>query len=97
MHYINGTRPANDWRGAYYFDQEPASGAWLEQLEARKGFLEHQLAADRAALAEHEANGYIRLTRTTVHKGDTVKWGATWGDGDIRRSRDQGQSRRPSR
>jgi predicted RNA methylase len=81
MHYINGTRPANDWRGAYGYDREPASGAWLEQLEARKTFLEHQLAADREALAEHEANGYVRLTRETVHKGDRVFWGATWGDG----------------
>ena len=55
MHYINGTRPANDWRGAYSLDRNPASGARLEQLNARKAFLEHQLAADRAALAEHEA------------------------------------------
>ena len=59
----------------------PASGAWLEQLTARKTFIEHQLEADRAALAEHEANGYVRLTRETVHKGDRVFWGATWGDG----------------
>ena len=81
MHNINGTRPANDWRGAYGYDREPASGAWLEQLTARKAFLEHQLAADREALAEHEASGYVRLTRETVHKGDTVHWGATWGDG----------------
>ena len=81
QHQIDGTRPANDWRGAYGYDREPASGERLEQLEARKTFLEHQLAADRAALAAHEANGYIRLTRDTVHKGDTVFWGATWGDG----------------
>jgi predicted RNA methylase len=82
MHYINGTRPANDWRGAYYApDRKPAEGAYLEQLQARKTFLEHQIEADRAALAEHEASGYVRLTRETVHKGDTVKWGATWGDG----------------
>lgn len=82
MHHINGTRPANDWRGAYYApESKPASGEWLEQLQARKTFLEHQLAADRAALAEHEASGYIRLTRETVHKGDRVHWGATWGDG----------------
>ena len=82
MHHINGTRPANDWRGAYYApERKPASGEWLEQLTARKTFLEHQLEADRAALAEHEASGYIRLTRETIHKGDTVFWGATWGDG----------------
>lgn len=81
MHYINGTRPANDWRGAYGPDREPASGEWLESLTARKTFLEHQLEADRAALAAHEANGYVRLTRDTVHKGDRVFWGAAWGDG----------------
>lgn len=82
MHRINGTRPANDWRGAYYAPEaKPATGEWLEQCEARKTYLEHQLEADRALLAEHEASGYIRLTRETVHKGDTVKWGATWGDG----------------
>jgi predicted RNA methylase len=81
MHDINGTRPANDWRGAYGLDRQPATGAWLEQLEARRAFLEHQIAGDRAALAEHEANGYVRLTRDTVHKGDRVFWGATWGDG----------------
>lgn len=82
MHRINGTRPANDWRGAYYAPEaKPATGEWLAQCEARKTFLEHQLAADREALAEHEANGYLRLTRESVHKGDVVKWGATWGDG----------------
>lgn len=81
MHQVNGTRPANDWRGAYGPDRKPATGEWLESLNARKVFLEHQIAADRAALAEHEANGYIVLDRTTVHKGDRVHWGATWGDG----------------
>jgi predicted RNA methylase len=82
MHRINGTRPANDWRGAYYAPEaKPATGEWLEQCDARKTYLEHQLEADRALLAEHEARGYVRLTRETVHKGDTVKWGATWGDG----------------
>jgi protein-L-isoaspartate O-methyltransferase len=80
-HQINGTRPANDWRGAYGLDRKPATGEWLEQLNARKTFLEHQLAADRAALAEHEASGYIRLTRETVHKNDRVFWGAAWGEG----------------
>lgn len=75
QHQIDGTRPANDWRGAYYApDAKPATGGWLEQLQARKTYLEHQLAADRALLAEHEANGYVRLDRTTVHKGDTVFW-----------------------
>lgn len=34
MHYINGTRPANDWRGAYSWDREPASGEHLAALEA---------------------------------------------------------------
>ena len=77
MHHINGTRPANDWRGAYYApERKPAEGDWLEQLTARKTYLEHQLEADRAALAEHEANGYVRLTRETVHKGDTVAFGS---------------------
>lgn len=81
QHYLDGTRPANDWRGAYGYDRQPATGTHKESLEARKTWLEHNLAADRAALAEHEANGYVRLNRETVHKGDTVKWGATWGDG----------------
>lgn len=81
VHHIEGTRPANDWRGAYGPDRKPATGAWLEQLEARRAFLEHQLEADRAALAAHEASGYTRLTRETVHKGDRAFWGATWGDG----------------
>ena len=80
MHYINGTRPANDWRGAYSWDREPASGEHLAALEARKTFLEHQLAADRAALAEHEANGYVRLTRESVHKGDVVTWSSRFGE-----------------
>jgi predicted RNA methylase len=72
-HRINGTRPANDWRGAYYAPEaKPAEGAWLESQQARKTFLEHQLAADKAALAEHEANGYVRLSRENVHVGDTV-------------------------
>ena len=76
MHHINGTRPANDWRGAYYApERKPADGEWLEQLTARRTYLEHQLEADRAVLAEHEANGYVRLTRETVHKGDTVAFG----------------------
>jgi predicted RNA methylase len=43
--------------------------------------LEHKLEADRALLAEHEAAGYIRLTRETLHKGDRVFWAAAWGDG----------------
>jgi predicted RNA methylase len=79
QHRIDGTRPANDWRGAYYAPEaKPAEGAYLEQLQARKTFLEHQLEADRAALAEHEANGYVRLSRETVHKGDTVTcWAGT--------------------
>lgn len=78
-HYINGTRPANDWRGAYGSDRKPASGDWLESLTARKTFLEHQIAADRAALAEHETSGYVLLTRDSVHVGDTVT-SAHWWD-----------------
>ena len=75
MHHINGTRPANDWRGAYYApERTAASGEWLEQLTARKTFLEHQIAADETALKEHEASGYVLLTRETVHKGDVVTW-----------------------
>jgi len=80
-HQINGTRPANDWRGAYGPDAKPATGDRLESLTARQTFIEHQLKADREALAAHEANGYLRLTRETVHKGDRVFWGAAWGDG----------------
>lgn len=79
-HYINGTRPANGWRGAYSLDRQPASGARLEELTARKTFLEHQIAGDRATLAGHEANGYTRLSRETVHKGDTVSWSSRFGD-----------------
>lgn len=74
-HYINGTRPANDWRAAYGVDPTPATGAWLEQLTARREFLEHQIAGDREALAEHVANGYVMHDRSTVHKGDIVAWG----------------------
>jgi predicted RNA methylase len=80
VHYIEGTRPANDWRGAYGYQREPASGEWLESLTARKAFLEHQLAADREALAEHEANGYMRLTRESIHKGDVVTWSSRFGE-----------------
>lgn len=81
MHRINGTRPANDWRGAYYAPEaKPADGAWLEQLQARKTFLEHQLEADRALLAEHVANGYVRHGRDTIHKGDTVHWSSRPGN-----------------
>jgi predicted RNA methylase len=79
MHYINGTRPANDWRGAYGPDRKPATGERLESLNARKSFLEHQIAADREALAAHEASGYVRLTRETVHKGDIVSWSTRFG------------------
>lgn len=83
MHHINGTRPANDWRGAYAAElgHKPASGEWLEQCQARKTYLEHQIAADREALAAHVANGYVLHSRETIHKGDRVHWGATWGDG----------------
>lgn len=80
VHYIDGTRPANDWRGAYGYDREPAAGEWLEQLTVRRAFLEQRIAEDRAALAEHEAAGYIRLTRETVHKGDTVTWSTRFGE-----------------
>ncbi len=76
MHYINGTRPANDWRGAYGHDRKPAEGSYLEQLTARKVFLEHQLTADKEALAAHVANGYVLHSRETIHKGDTVSWSA---------------------
>ena len=80
-HYINGTRPANDWRGAYGYDRKPATGDYLEQLTARKTYLEHQIAADEAALEALKAAGYVMLTREDLHKGDRVHWGATWGDG----------------
>lgn len=66
------------WQAARKQEPDPA---YKEQLEARRVFLEHQLEADRAALAAHVANGYVLLTRDSVHKGDTVHWGATWGDG----------------
>jgi predicted RNA methylase len=81
-HRINGTRPANDWRGAYYAPEaKPATGEWLESLTARRVFLVHQLEADKKLLAGHEAAGYTLLTRETVHKDDRVFWGRTWGDG----------------
>lgn len=79
MHEVNGTRPANDWRGAYGPDPRPATGERLEALNARKAFLEHQIAADRKTLAAHEANGYVRLTRETVHKGDIISWSTRFG------------------
>ena len=80
-HYIDGTRPANDWRGAYGYDRKPATGDYLEQLTARKTYLEHQIAGDEAALEALKADGYVMLTREDLHKGDRVHWGATWGDG----------------
>lgn len=78
QHYLDGTRPANDWRGAYSFDRKPATGAYKESLESRKTWLEHNLAADREALAAHEAAGYVVLDRTMVHKGDTVTSSHWW-------------------
>lgn len=80
VHYIDGTRPANDWRGAYGTDRAPATGRYLEQLTVRKTFLEHQLDADRAALAAHAAAGYVIHSRDTVHKGDVVVWSTRLGD-----------------
>jgi hypothetical protein len=45
----------------------------------RIAFYKAQLAADRAALAEHEANGYRCHSRETVHIGDVIHLhGRTW-------------------
>lgn len=78
-HRINGTRPANDWRGAYYSPEaKPASGERLEQCQVRKAFIEHQLEGDRALLAEHVAGGYVMHSRETIHKGDRVMFAAPW-------------------
>ena len=78
QHYLDGTRPANDWRGAYGYDREPATGGYKEQLETRKAWLNHQLAGDREALAEHQRNGYTLIDRSTVHKGDSVTSSHWW-------------------
>lgn len=83
MHYINGTRPANDWRGAYGPEPRPATGAYLEQYQARKTFLEHQLEADREALEQAKGSGYHCHSRETIHKGDRISWG--WGSGEVGR------------
>lgn len=77
---IAGEVPANDWRGAYDPDRKPATGAWLEQLEARKTFIDRQLEADRAALADWKARGWTQYSKDTVHKGDIINPGSRgWG------------------
>jgi predicted RNA methylase len=79
MHGIDGTRPANQsWKNAYY-PVKPATGDDLAALEASKTYLEHQIEADRAALAEHQASGYVLLTRNDLHKGDVVTWSTRFG------------------
>lgn len=66
------------WRKA-----EP-SESYREQLDAAKVFLEHQLEADREALAEAEASGYRCHSRETVHVGDVVSVGrGGWGSGKV--------------
>lgn len=73
-HKINGTRPATQaWMDAYY-PVKPAEGDDLAAFEARKAFLEHQIAAERDTLARYEADGYVILTRADLHKGDVVTW-----------------------
>jgi predicted RNA methylase len=62
--------------------QEP-DPAYKEELEARRVFLEHQLEADRAALAAHVANGYVLLTCDSLHKGDTVTWSTRFGENAV--------------
>jgi hypothetical protein len=50
-----------------------------EGYQTRIAFLEHQLAADRVALAELQAAGYRCHDRTTIHAGDMIRLhGRTW-------------------
>jgi 16S rRNA G1207 methylase RsmC len=82
VHNIDGTRPANDWRGAYYApERTPASGEWLEQLEAARTYTQAQLDADRAALTAAEQAGYKCHSRETIHVGD--KLAGRWQAGEV--------------
>ena len=80
MHRINGTGRAGERTMARRLlrarGQARRGRNRLESLTARKTYIEHQLEADRALLAEHEASGYVRLSRETVHKGDVIDWGS---------------------
>ena len=55
------------------YKHEAPSEDYREQLDARRTFLEIQLAADRVALAAAEASGYRRYTSADVHKGDRIR------------------------
>jgi hypothetical protein len=76
-------RWADHERSAREWHHEEPSEAYREQLEARRVFLEHQLAADREALAAHEAAGYRCHSRDTVHVGDVINNGRGWGGGEV--------------
>lgn len=56
------------------YSQTP-DGQWREQLEAQRGYLEHQLAADRVALEAAKDAGYRQYTAADVHKGDVIRCG----------------------
>lgn len=60
------------WRGE---DPDPA---YTEQLEAGRVYLEHQLAADRAALQAAEDAGYRRYTAADIHRGDKIRTRFGW-------------------
>ena len=64
-------------------NEEPGE-AYREQLEARRVFLEHQLAADREALKAAQDAGDSCHSRETVHVGDVVRVGrGGWGSGKV--------------
>ena len=66
-----------------YRSEEP-SEAYREQLEARRVFLEHQLAADREALKAAQDAGYHCHSRETIHVGDVIQCGGGgWGSGTV--------------
>lgn len=78
---IAGEEAPGNWRAQYWApERKPASGERLAQLEARKAFVQHQLQADRATLAEWEARGWKRYSRENVHVGDVIDPGSRgWG------------------
>ena len=79
---IKGTQhPAYDRdeeTGKWRISLTPASGDWLAQLEANREFLTGQLEHDQATIAAYEAEGYVLLDRTKVHKGDVVTWAVSY-------------------
>ena len=64
--------------------REKPAGEWLESLEARRVFLEHQLEHDRKALEDARGAGYHLFTRADVHPGDTVWTGRDWSHEVVR-------------